>query len=220
MKNAISLYRDALGKYMPRIDGKKIIALTLFACIYLGAQTELGVASSDGISPLVIATAMYVPFMFSVNFCSVKTTIMGLPTIARDAVLASTWGLMLISVAGVIYINSDVLAARYFSISSAVYAMIYAYGLFHREMLQTHVVWPWRGLHTAVGAAGLIMAFYYLSCFVLSEALIARGNQGLWVLVRVLWAVFGLKLAHALVILHQLWIRGPKRWPRYENARP
>ncbi|MGH1330740.1 MAG: hypothetical protein ACRBBK_07660 [Paracoccaceae bacterium] len=186
----------------------------------MGAQTELGKASSDGISPLVIATAMYVPFMFAVNFCSVKGMVLSLPTIARDAVLASTWGLMLISVAAVLYINSDVLAARYFSISSAVYAMVYAYGLFHRDMLRTYIQWPWRGLHMAVGAAGLIMAFYYLSCFVLSEALIARGNQGLWVLARILWAVFGLKLAHALVILHQLWIRSPKRRAHYENARP
>lgn len=209
MKNFLTLASDALRKYMPEVATHNVVGMTLFALIYLAAQTELGRESSGGIAPVVIATAVYLPFMMLMLFNLVKARVLAQDRLYRDCILvALIWGATL-SAAVLVLANSEILAMRAYTVGCVVIGGVYLAGVFRRDILADHLVWTWRGLAKGLRMAGAIMAVAFFVGAILSEIMIARGNVGGWVLARILWPVFGMKLAHAAIILHQLWIRRP-----------
>ena len=207
MKDWMMLYKEALDRFMPTICGRKIVALTLFAFVFLGAQTDIGVRSSGGVHPLVVATIIYVPFMVYANLCNAKSSVMSLERSLRDAVLATVACFSGVAVAILILTNSEMIAMRFFSVSSLAYAAVYFYGYFNRQFLTDYIRWPWRTLSIGVRRAGVIMAFTYLLSAILSEVLIAHGSVGAWAFMRLAWPVVGLRLGHALIVADQVNLR-------------
>ncbi|MGC8203296.1 hypothetical protein ACP2AV_11395 [Aliiroseovarius sp. PTFE2010] len=203
----MTLYWQALGHYMPSICGRKIVGLTLFACVFLGAQTDIGIESSGGIHPLVAATTVYILFMTYANLSRVKGLVLRLERTMRDAILATIAVFAGVSAGALILTNSELLAMRYFTMASIAYAVVYAYGFVNRTMLTDYLSWPWSGLTLGVRRAGIIMALTYVLSAILSEYMIANGSVGAWALMRLAWPVAALRLGHALIVADQLWLR-------------
>jgi len=202
-----SLYREALRKYMPPFGAQPTVGLTVLALVYLAAQTELGRASSGGISPLVVATAIQIVVIAAMGYRAAHGRVMQCEKVLRDAVIAVVVAATAALLALVILLNSDIVAARVYTGGALAMALVYLYGVFRREFLADYLIWPWRGLHRGMRAAAGIMALMFLTGAVLSEYFIHRDNVGAWVLMRIVWPLAGLKIAHAVIIWHQLWLR-------------
>ena len=207
MRLNLWIFREALRKYMPVLHYRMTLGLTVFALIYLAAQTELGRASSGGITPLVAATVVHAALAIALMFQSMMPRIMACERVVRDVIFVGVvlLGTLLLTV--LVLCNSDVLAQHLFSVSAGLAGLVFFIGLFRTKILTDTMPWAWHGLHRGLKGAAIFMILHALSTVILSELLIRYGTTGAWVLMRVIWPALGLKLAHVLIITHQLWLR-------------
>lgn len=207
MRKWFSLYREALARYLPRRQVRALIAPAIFVLIYIGYPAGPEGRSSEGLTPLVAATVVLLLIAIYTNFAKARSMIFALDRIVRDAVLATLGLIALLLVAGLVLLNSDLVAMRYYTFASLGYALIYGYGAVHRAVLTDYLIWPFRGLRRGVGRAGRIMAGAYLLSALLAEWVIAQGSMAEWVLLRALWPLIVVRLAYMVIIADQLSLR-------------